>query len=66
MANIIKIKRSETASAIPSLTYGELGVNITDKKIYMGDSSNNSTLIVDGNVAGSGSSIDPVVMGMIF
>ena len=58
MANTIKIKRSETASAVPSLTYGELGVNITDKKIYMGNSSNNTTLIVNG--------ISPVVMGMIF
>ena len=66
MANTIKIKRSETASAVPSLTYGELGVNITDKKIYMGNSSNSATLIVNGNAVGGGSSISPVVMGMIF
>lgn len=60
MANTIKIKRSETASTVPSLTYGELGINITDKKIYIGNSANNPTLIVDG------SDVSPVIMGMIF
>jgi len=52
MANpIVKVKRSETASAVPTLTYGELGVNITDKKIYVGNSSNTATLVVDGNAS---------------
>lgn len=46
----IKIKRSETAAASPaSLEYGELGINIADKKIYIGNSSGATTLIVDGN-----------------
>jgi hypothetical protein len=59
MANpIIKVKRSETASAVPTLTYGELGVNITDKKIFVGNSSNVSTLIVDGNASGSSTTIN--------
>ena len=50
MANpIVKVKRSETASAVPTLTYGELGVNITDKKIYVGNSSNTATLVADGS-----------------
>jgi hypothetical protein len=53
MANpIIKVKRSETAAAVPTLTYGELGVNITDKKIFVGNSSSVATLIVDGNASG--------------
>jgi hypothetical protein len=45
---IIKVKRSETTTAVPTLTYGELGVNIADKKIFVGNSSNVATLIVDG------------------
>lgn len=52
MANIIKIKRSSLADAIPTtgqLSQGELAINIADKKIYTKDSSDN---IVDltGNV----------------
>jgi hypothetical protein len=59
MANpLIKVKRSETASAVPTLTYGELGVNITDKKIFVGSSSNVATLIVDGNAGGSSTTIN--------
>lgn len=46
----IKLKRSETAATAPSsLEYGEVAINITDKKIYIGNSSEVSTLIVDGN-----------------
>jgi hypothetical protein len=56
---IIKVKRSETAAAVPTLTYGELGVNIADKKIFVGNSSSVATLIVDGNaVGGSGGVTD--------
>jgi glutamate synthase domain-containing protein 3 len=54
---IVKVKRSETASAVPTLTYGELGVNITDKKIYVGNSTNTATLLVDGNASGSSSDL---------
>jgi hypothetical protein len=53
---VIQIKRSETASATPaSLQYGELGINITDKKIYIGNSSGATTLLIDGNAVGGGS-----------
>ena len=37
MAQVIKIKRSETASAAPStsdLATHEIAMNVTDKKIY--------------------------------
>lgn len=51
---VIQIKRSETAAAQPaSLAYGELGINITDKKIYIGNSSGATTLLIDGNASGS-------------
>lgn len=43
---VIKLKNSTTASAVPSsLTTGELAVNITDKKLYVGQSG--VTKIVD-------------------
>ena len=41
MSNVIKIKRSATASATPnSLEYGELGLNYADGKIYFKNTSN--------------------------
>jgi hypothetical protein len=50
---IIKLKRSETAATAPaSLQYGEVAINVTDKKIYIGNSSGATTLIVDGNAVG--------------
>ena len=48
MASTIKIKRSTTASAVPSngsLSLGELAVNIPDGKIYVGDSSGDPKLL---------------------
>lgn len=56
MANIIKPKRSNTASLVPTtgnLTSGELGVNMADKKIYI----NNGTSVVQvgaGNLSALG------------
>lgn len=44
MATVIKLKRSETASSVPStsdLQVGELAINTSDKKIYVKDSGNN-------------------------
>jgi hypothetical protein len=53
MPNVIKLKRSETAAAAPaSLQYGEVAINVTDKKIYIGNSSGATTLIVDGSASG--------------
>ena len=56
MANIIKPKRSNTASNVPTtsnLSSGELAVNMADKKVYI----NNGTAIVQvgaGNLTGLG------------
>ena len=44
MANTIQIKRSSTASAVPTsgnLAVGELALNLADKKLYTKDASNN-------------------------
>jgi trimeric autotransporter adhesin len=56
MANIIKPKRSNTASTVPTtgqLASGELAVNMADKKVYI----NNGTAVVQvgaGNLSGLG------------
>jgi len=56
MANIIKPKRSNTASAVPTtgqLASGELAVNMADQKVYI----NNGTSVVQvgaGNLTGLG------------
>ena len=44
MPNTIKIKSSTTAGNTPSLQEGELGVNIEDAKLWVGDGSNNVLL----------------------
>lgn len=51
MANTIKPKRSNTPSNTPTLQEGEIAVNVSDKKIWIGDNSPTPTpvLIVDGN-----------------
>ena len=46
MATTIKTKNSTTAATAPTgLVQGELAVNITDKKLYVGDSVGNSVQI---------------------
>ena len=51
MANIIKPKRSESTGQTPTLSPGELAVNIADKKVWVANSSGTPVLIVDGNAA---------------
>jgi hypothetical protein len=40
MANTLKVKRSNTALAAPSLLFGELGWNSADSKLYVGNFAN--------------------------
>ena len=50
MADILQIKRSLTASTVPSagsLNEGELAVNIADKMLWVGDTSGDPVLLVD-------------------
>jgi hypothetical protein len=53
MANLIKVKRTNTALAVPSLVYGELGFNSADGKLYVGNFSDVATQ-VGGGGGGSG------------
>jgi len=57
MATIIKTKNSVTASSTPSsLVQGELAVNITDQKMWIGNASSTPVLLVDTGAAISTSS----------
>jgi len=59
--SIIKLKRSQTAAASPTgLSYGEVAVNITDKKIFIGNSTGGTVLLVDGNATGGATSTETI------
>ena len=45
MANLIKVKRTNTASSVPSLVYGEIGWNSADSKLYVGSFANASVQV---------------------
>ena len=46
MANIIKPKRSYTATNTPTLASGELGINAADRKIYLGNAAGSANILV--------------------
>ena len=50
MATVIKLKKSETASSVPTtsnLAAGEVAVNTADQKIYVRDSNNNIVTVAN-------------------
>ena len=50
MATVIKLKKSETASSVPTtsnLEVGEVAVNTSDQKIYVRDSSDNIVTVAN-------------------
>ncbi len=54
MAAVIKLKRSETSSSVPTtahLEVGEIAINTSDKSIYVRDSSNNIVQVANYAVA---------------
>jgi hypothetical protein len=57
MANTLKIKRSSTASAVPTgLQAGELAANTTDKTLFIGDGTNTQELTRRAASSNSGAS----------
>ncbi len=48
MTNLIKIKRTNTALAVPSLVFGELGWNSADGKLYVGSFADTATQVGAG------------------
>ena len=66
-ATIVQIKRSETASAIPTagqLAIGELAVNLTDKKIF--SKKTDGTIVSIGGVQVNGDAGDTSVGTIAF
>jgi len=51
MPKIVKIKRSTVAGSTPTLSYGELGWNSADGKLWAGNAANQAVLV---NTAGGG------------
>ena len=50
MATVIKIKRSETASSVPTtsdLEVGEIAVNTSDRKVYIRDSGDSIVTVAN-------------------
>ena len=50
MATVIKLKKSETASSVPTtsnLEVGEVAINTVDQKIYVRDSSDNIVVVAN-------------------
>lgn len=46
MANTIKPKRSYTTTNVPTLASGELGINATDGKMWIGNAAGNTSVLV--------------------
>ncbi len=66
MATVIKPKRSETGSSVPStsnLAVGEMAVNTADQKIYVRDSSDNIVIVGAGTASASELACDDLTAG---
>ena len=53
MANTLQIKRSTTAGNVPQLAAGELGANLPDNTLYVGQDANTKLLIHSDTTDGS-------------
>ena len=50
MATVIKLKKSETASSVPTtgdIAVGEVAINTADQKLYVRDSSDNIVVVAN-------------------
>lgn len=55
----IKFLRSSTAGVIPvGLTYGEIAINIADRKLYVGGTGGNAVLIDSGGSGAGGTGVE--------
>ena len=45
--SIIRVHRTSTASSVPSLTAGELGVNLSDRRFFVGGADGNNIVFYD-------------------
>jgi len=66
MTSVIKLKRSETASSVPTtsdLAVGEVAVNTADQKIYMRSSSGIVTVANNSTSSGGGIALTDISVG---
>lgn len=54
MPKIVKIKRSNVAGSTPTLSYGELGYNAADNKLFAGNAANSPVVVGAGGSSGGG------------
>lgn len=45
MPKIVKVKRTNTPGATPTLSYGEIAYNAADNKLYAGNAANQPVLV---------------------
>jgi hypothetical protein len=48
MPKIVKVKRSNVAGSTPTLSYGELGYNAADNRLFAGDAANRPVVVGSG------------------
>jgi hypothetical protein len=61
MPKIVKIKRSNVAGSTPTLSYGELGYNAADNKLFAGNSSNQPVVVGAGGSSSGGGGSSSIV-----
>ena len=67
MATVIKPKKSETASAVPTtsdLAVGEICINVTDQKIYTRKSDDSIVIIAEPGVTVATATAKAVTMAI--
>jgi hypothetical protein len=62
MPKIVKIKRSNVAGSTPTLSYGELGWNAADGRLFAGNAANQPVVVGAG---GSASIVEVAVTGSL-
>jgi len=58
MPKIVKVKRSNVAGSTPTLSYGELGWNAADGRLYIGNAANQPVAVGSGGGGGSANIVE--------
>jgi hypothetical protein len=58
MPKIVKIKRSNVAGSTPTLSYGELGWNAADSRLFAGNAANQPVVVGAGGSGGSSNIVE--------
>lgn len=58
MPKIVKVKRSNVAGSTPTLSYGELGYNAADNRLFAGSAANQAVVVGAGGSGGSSNIVE--------